>query len=87
MRLTSFSPELSVSAAAISPDGKALAYANPAGIFLEETSTKETRRLPSPAPRLQISNLSWYPDGTRLLATGAEPRAVTASVWIVPQKA
>jgi DNA-binding winged helix-turn-helix (wHTH) protein/WD40 repeat protein len=86
VRLTSFSPELSVSAAAISPDGKTLAYANPVGIFLEETSTKETRRLPSPAPALRISNLSWFPDGSRLLATGAEPQALTASVWIVPAK-
>ena len=48
IRLTSFSPEVSVSAAAISPDGKTLAYANPAGIFLEETSTKETRPLRLP---------------------------------------
>ena len=33
VRLTSFSPELSVSAAAISPDGKTLAYANPVGLL------------------------------------------------------
>jgi DNA-binding winged helix-turn-helix (wHTH) protein/Tol biopolymer transport system component len=86
MRLTSFSPELSVTAAAISPEGKTLAYANPAGIFLEEISTKETRRLPSPASGLRVSNLSWFPDGGRLLITGAEPRALAASVWIVPAK-
>ena len=86
VRLTSFSPEQSVTAAAISPDGKTLAYANPAGIFLEETSTKETRRLPSPASGLRVSNLSWFPGGNRLLVTGAEPRALTASVWIVPAK-
>jgi DNA-binding winged helix-turn-helix (wHTH) protein/Tol biopolymer transport system component len=85
-RLTSFSPELAVSAAAISPDGKTLAYANPAGIFLEETSTKETHRLPSPASGLRVSGLSWFPDGSRLLAAGTEPQAVTASVWIVPAK-
>ena len=86
LRLTSFSPELAVSAAAISPDGKTLAYANPAGIFLEETATKETRRLRSPASGLRISNLSWFPDANRLLVTGAEPHAPTASVWIVSAK-
>jgi DNA-binding winged helix-turn-helix (wHTH) protein len=85
-RLTSFSPELSVSAAAISPDGRTLAYANPAGIFLEETSTKDTRRLPSPASGLRVSALSWFADGSRLLAAGTEPHAVTPSVWIVPAK-
>jgi Tol biopolymer transport system component len=86
LRLTSFSPELSVSAAAISPDGNTLAYANPVGIFLEEISTKETRRLPSPVSGLRISNLSWFPDGSRLLATGVEPQAMTATVWIVSAK-
>jgi DNA-binding winged helix-turn-helix (wHTH) protein/Tol biopolymer transport system component len=85
-RLTSFSPELSVSAAAISPDGKTLAYANPVGIFLEEIATKETRRLHSPAPDLRVSNLSWFANGTRLLATGAEPDAPAQSVWILPAK-
>jgi hypothetical protein len=86
IRLTSFSPELSVSAAAISPDGKTLAYANAAGIFLEETSTKETRRLPSPSSGLRVSSLSWFPDGNRLLATRTELRALAASVWIIPAK-
>lgn len=87
VRLTSFSPELSVSAAAISPDGKTVAYANPAGLFLEEIATKETRPLPIPAAsRLRISTLSWFPDATRLLATGADPDAVTPSVWIIPAK-
>jgi Tol biopolymer transport system component len=86
VRLTSFSPELYVSTAAISPDGETLAYANPVGIFVEEISTKEMRRIPSPASGLKISSLSWFPDGSRLLATGAEPHALTATVWIVPAK-
>ena len=86
VRLTSFSPELSVSAAAISPDGETLAYANPAGIFLEEMATKQTRRLASPVAQLAVSNLSWFPDGSKLLATGAEPHAQATVVWIVPTK-
>jgi Tol biopolymer transport system component len=86
IRLTSFSPELTVSAAAISPDGKTLAYANPAGIFLEETATKETRSLRTPAIDTTVSNLSWFPDGSRLLATGAASDAMTASVWLISAK-
>jgi Tol biopolymer transport system component len=86
LRLTSFSPELSVSSTAISPDGKTVAYANPVGIFLEEIATKETRRLASPAPGLRVSNLSWFPDCSRLLATGVEPDATAQSVWILPAK-
>ncbi len=86
IRLTSFSPELSVSAAAISPDGKTLAYANPAGIFLEETSTKETRPLRSPAMGATILHLGWFPDESKLLATGAAPDDREASVWLVPAK-
>jgi DNA-binding winged helix-turn-helix (wHTH) protein/Tol biopolymer transport system component len=87
VRLTSFSPELFVSAAAISPDGKTLAYANPSGLFLEELATKETRSVHAPASGLRISNLSWFPDGSRLLATGVEPDAVTPTVWIISANA
>lgn len=86
VRLTSFSPELFVSAAAISPDGETLAYANPVGLFLEEIVSKETRALRAPVSDLRILNLSWFPDGSRLLVTGAEPDAPTTNVWIVPVK-
>jgi DNA-binding winged helix-turn-helix (wHTH) protein/Tol biopolymer transport system component len=86
IRLTSFSPELSVSAAAISPDGKTLAYANPVGIFLEEIATKETHRIHALDSGLRFLDLSWFPDGSRLLVAGAEPDAVSPSIWIVPTK-
>lgn len=83
LRLTSFSPELSVSAAALSPDGKTLAYANSVGLFLEDVSTKDAHALPLPASGLQISNLSWFPDGNQVLVTGVEPQALASSVWMV----
>lgn len=86
LRLTSFSPELSVLAAAISPDGKTLAYANPVGIFLEDIATRKTRPLQAPAGGLAISHLSWFADGSKLLATGVESDALTSSVWILQVK-
>lgn len=55
-------------------------------MFLEAIATKETRPLQSHAVGLEISHLSWFGDGSKLLATGAESDALTASVWILQVK-
>jgi Tol biopolymer transport system component len=55
-----------VKAAAISGDGKYLAYADPTGLYLRQISTGETRPLTLPKDFV-AQPWNWYPDGTHLL--------------------
>lgn len=83
-RLTSFAPEMAVTAAAVSTGGKFIAYANPAGLFIQVISTGETRALPLPGSHFEVSSISWFPDSASLLVDGSSPQAATLSLWIVP---
>jgi eukaryotic-like serine/threonine-protein kinase len=70
---------------AISPDGRYLAYADPAGIHVKLLSTGEERVIPKPAAapaRAWWIVSSWFPDGAELLVIATEQRA-HASVWKV----
>jgi serine/threonine protein kinase len=84
-RLTYNSPDNYVSTAAISPDGRYLAYADMSGIHVKLLSTNEERTIPKPAA---VSNSAfwyvagWFPDGTQLLANVSE-RGGEASMWTV----
>jgi Tol biopolymer transport system component/predicted Ser/Thr protein kinase len=81
-QLTTNSSELPVTAAAISPDGKYLAYADNAGIHLRLIETGETSSLPSLPGFGGEVMLGWFPDGTRILAStvGAGPAIWSISV-------
>jgi Tol biopolymer transport system component len=88
--LTANPIENAVNYAAISPDGKYLAYSDMAGMHLKLVETGETRNIPQPqgpAPdRAGWWPGAWFPDGTRFLATGVEatPEAgVRYSLWVV----
>ncbi len=83
-RLTSFAPEMAVTAAAISSGGKFIAYANPSGLFVQVIATGDTQPLALPSPRFQVSNISWFPDSARLLVAGSNPGDATPSLWVVP---
>jgi DNA-binding winged helix-turn-helix (wHTH) protein/Tol biopolymer transport system component len=83
-RLTSFAPEMAVTAAAISTGSKFIAYANPGGLFVQVISTGDTHPLVLPAPRFQVSSISWFPDSARLLIDGSSPGDATPNLWIVP---
>jgi DNA-binding winged helix-turn-helix (wHTH) protein/Tol biopolymer transport system component len=82
VQLTTNSSEASVIAAAISPDGRYLAYADNAGLYVRVSRTGEMRPLAVP-PASVIGGLSWFPEGTRLLVTvtGLQPNA--DSVWVI----
>jgi len=92
-RLTANPVEHPVSGAAISPDGKYLAYSDPAGIHVKLIETGEThtitpqrgsRSAGSQAGESAPSNAAWvlagwFPDGMRLLANLGEDKGY--SIW------
>jgi hypothetical protein len=75
-----------VSGAAISPDGKYLAYSDDAGLHIKLVETGEMRTVPLPpeaaAGHAAWFPAAWFPDGTHLLANldiaGKRP-----SVWVL----
>ena len=84
-RLTFNSSENTVDSDAISPDGKYLAYSDPAGIHVKLLSSGEERLIPKPGgvpAAAQWSVASWFPDGTQLLANAGEG-GEGGSMWTI----
>jgi len=92
-QLTTNSPDNPVLAAAISPDGKFLAYSDANGFHLQLISTGETKQLTLPsglavasvflgAPETLGAPLSWFPDGSKVLITATHP-GEPPSLWAV----
>ena len=77
-RLTANPSDDPVLAQALSPDGKYLAFADQSGLRLRLVKTAETQRL----AQLEVSALAWFSDGTKILATAAEPGHPPA-LWTV----
>ena len=96
-QLTANSQDNPVLAAAISPDGKFLAYSDVNGFHLQLISTGETKQLPLPsglavasvfsgapgAPGTLGAPLSWFPDGSKVLITTATYPGENPSLWAV----
>ena len=80
-KLTANALENSVSSAAISPDGKYLAYADNTGTFLKLIRTGETHSVPLP-PNFSARVDDWFPDGSRLLVSRAGQLGKT-SLWSI----
>jgi hypothetical protein len=81
-QLTTNSSELAVSASAISPDGRYLAYADDSGMHLKVIDTGETHALPTPSGA-RINNLAWFPEGNKLLASAEVGEPSVFSLWTV----
>jgi DNA-binding winged helix-turn-helix (wHTH) protein/Tol biopolymer transport system component len=81
-QLTTNSSEASLIAAAISPDGRYLAYADSAGLYMRVNRTGEMHPISVP-PASVIGGLSWFPDGTRLLATVTGLQPNVDSIWVI----
>lgn len=81
-QITTLVPENQATAAAISPDGTVAAYANVDGIFLRTIADGHTRTVPSPDDFL-VDRLAWFPDATKLLASGFFPATNAPAVWLI----
>ena len=84
-RLTFNSSENPVQSQAISPNGKSIAYSDPAGIHVQLLSTSEERLIPRPTTGpagAYWSVDSWFPDSAQLLADAYEPGG-HKSMWAV----
>ncbi len=80
-KLTSNSSENSVSSAAVSPDGKYLAYADNTGIYVKVISSGEVHPVSLP-PKFSARVDDWFPDGSHLLVSRAD-RPGKASLWSI----
>lgn len=81
-QITTLVPENRATAAAISPDGKRAAYANQDGVFIRAMGNGATIALRAPMD-LTVDRLSWFPDGTKLVASGFSTTTYIPSVWII----
>ena len=70
IQLTTNSSENPVNAAAISPDGKYVAYADGAGLHLRLIDSGETHTVAVPEIH-DINRVLWFPDGSKLIVSGA----------------
>jgi Tol biopolymer transport system component len=73
-----------VLAAAVSPDGKQLAFAAAEGpIYVRPAREGAGRPIPSSAG-IRVSRIAWFTDGSKLAVTGSVKGEARSSIWIVP---
>ena len=87
-QLTTNSADNAVVSGSISPDGKYLAYSDPAGMHIQLIETGEAQTVPQPDELLglQVSwaiTPSWALHGTRFIANADVP-GKSPSIWAVP---
>jgi len=81
-RLTANPEEARVTGAAISPDGKYLAFSDKYGCYLRQIDTGETHSIPLPASFIP-QPASWFPDGVHILVTWVAGPREPASLWTI----
>lgn len=69
-----------IRAASLSPDGKYVVFADRTGLFLRVVSTGETHAIAEPDD-LKVWNVSWFPDGTHILASRGKWPERRPSLW------
>jgi len=83
-QLTFNSPESWIVGAAISPDGKYLAYVDPTGLYVRSIDSGETHPVPLPAGlKTQAWDVAWFPEGGKLLATLSTSSLTSDSIWVI----
>lgn len=79
-RVTGNAPNDPVWSAAISPDGKYLAFSDRNGLFLRVLASGETQNV-AIADDLRTGPVSWFPDGNRLLAVRGKWPGGSPGLW------
>jgi serine/threonine protein kinase/Tol biopolymer transport system component len=81
-QLTHNAAENRLITAAISPDGKYVAYTNTKGLHLSVVETGEMHEVPLPEElRTHVWEVNWFPDGEKLIFT-AGPTIETSAIWM-----
>jgi eukaryotic-like serine/threonine-protein kinase len=84
--ITASPPEDWVTAAAISPDGKYMAYDDQTALYLRSIDSGESHAVSLPAGFHEwLTGLEWFPDGGKLLAEAI--RADGSDLWVIPTAA
>jgi serine/threonine protein kinase len=82
--ITRQAPENRVTAAAISPDGITLAFsALGERVQLRRLSDNFSRSLATPKS-LQVNQIAWFADGSKLLVSGVDPKGESHTIWTTP---
>jgi hypothetical protein len=81
-QLTTNSSEAPVTAAAISPAGKYLAYADPTGVYLRLIDSGELHTLTT-RKNLSLTKLAWFPDGAKILVSAIPAGGQAPSIWVI----
>jgi len=81
-RITANPPEAPITAAAVSTDGKFVAYSDSTGVYIRHIDTGETRPLQLPKG-FEAVPTSWFPDGTHLLLSAGEASQGNPNLWKV----
>jgi len=83
-QLTANPPEDNVMTAAISPDGKDIAYTDHVGLYLRSIDSGGVRAISIPDEfRNRIGNLEWFPGGGKLLAEVAGLNGTGIDLWVM----
>ena len=81
-RVTSNTGGKQITAAALSSDGKLLAYADPFGIRVQNLGTHQEYPLGT-LPASEINQLSWFQNGDELAVSGRDVNTNLHTVWLV----
>jgi Tol biopolymer transport system component/DNA-binding winged helix-turn-helix (wHTH) protein len=82
-QITANPPEDYIRAAAISPDGRSVAYKDLTGLYVRSVDSGETRSVPLPTDLSNaLGQIEWFPDGAKLLAVLNRPEPY--GLWVIP---
>ncbi len=81
-QITANDSDQRVTAAAISPDGKWIAYADIDNISLQLLQNGKTVPLKAPEA-LRVDRITWFPDQTKILVSGVNDHSAQPEIWTV----